>query len=166
MQYISSDTNVWVDFAQIHRLALPFRLGYTYCMSTDTVEDELLEPPGIREQLLSLGLAPLEIDETEFEIALQLGISYKKLSIYDRLALAIAKHRGFILLSGDGALRRAAQKEGIEVRGTLWIFDQLLETGEITLDEYHAAMIDIRDDVSGKIRLPKEEILKRIAREA
>ena len=63
MQYISSDTNVWIDFALIHRLDLPFRLGFTYCMSSD----------------------------------------------------AITKNRGFILLSGDGALRRAARKENIEV---------------------------------------------------
>lgn len=165
MQYISSDTNVWIDFALIHRLDLPFRLGFTYCMSSDTVEAELLEPPGIREQLLSLGLLPLEIDETEFEMAIQLGASYKKLSFYDLLALAITKNRGFILLSGDGALRRAARKENIEVRGTLWILDQLLETGKIGIDEYRAALTDIHNETSGRIRLPREEILKRIARD-
>lgn len=163
MQYISSDTNVWVDFAQIHRLALPFRLDLTYCMSTDTVEDELLEPPNIREQLLSLGLVSIEINEAEFEIAVQLGKVYKKLSFYDLLALAIAKHRGFILLSGDGALRRAASKEGVEVRGTLWILDQLKATGKITVEEYHAALLDFQNDTSGRIRLPREEIHKRLA---
>lgn len=163
MQYISSDTNVWVDFAQIHRLALPFRLDLTYCMSTDTVEDELLEPPNIREQLLSLGLVSIEINEAEFGIAVQLGKVYKKLSFYDLLALAIAKHRGFILLSGDGALRRAASKEGVEVRGTLWILDQLKATGKITVEEYHAALLDLQNDTSGRIRLPREEIHKRLA---
>lgn len=163
MQYISSDTNVWVDFAQIHRLALPFRLDLIYCMSTDTVEDELLEPPNIREQLLSLGLVSIEINEAEFGIAVQLGKVYKKLSFYDLLALAIAKHRGFILLSGDGALRRAASKEGVEVRGTLWILDQLKATGKITVEEYHAALLDLQNDTSGRIRLPREEIHKRLA---
>lgn len=163
MQYISSDTNVWVDFAQIHRLALPFRLDLIYCMSTDTVEDELLEPPNIREQLLSLGLVSIEINEAEFEIAVQLGKVYKKLSFYDLLALAIAKHRGFILLSGDGALRRAASKEGVEVRGTLWILDQLKATAKITVEEYHAALLDLQNDTSGRIRLPREEIHKRLA---
>lgn len=163
MQYISSDTNVWVDFAQIHRLALPFRLDLTYCMSTDTVEDELLEPPNIREQLLSLGLVSIEINEAEFGIAVQLGKVYKKLSFYDLLALAIAKHRGFILLSGDGALRRAASKEGVEVRGTLWILDQLKATAKITVEEYHAALLDLQNDTSGRIRLPREEIHKRLA---
>lgn len=163
MQYISSDTNVWVDFAQIHRLALPFRLDLIYCMSTDTVEDELLEPPNIREQLLSLGLVSIEINEAEFGIAVQLGKVYKKLSFYDLLALAIAKHRGFILLSGDGALRRAASKEGVEVRGTLWILDQLKATAKITVEEYHAALLDLQNDTSGRIRLPREEIHKRLA---
>lgn len=163
MQYISSDTNIWVDFAQINRLDMPFRLDLTYCMSTDTVADELLTPPGIREQLLTLGLLPLEMTEAEFQAALCMGEIYKKLSAYDRFALTIARHRGFILLTGDGALRRAAAKEGVEVRGTLWIFDQLLEKGKITLQEYQAAMMDIATDESGKIRLPKVEILKRLA---
>ena len=132
-------------------------------MSTDTVEDELLEPPNIREQLLSLGLVSIEINEAEFGIAVQLGKVYKKLSFYDLLALAIAKHRGFILLSGDGALRRAASKEGVEVRGTLWILDQLKATAKITVEEYHAALLDLQNDTSGRIRLPREEIHKRLA---
>ena len=44
-----------------------------------------------------------------------------KLSIYDRIALAIAKHRGITLLTGDGALRKAARAEGVHVLGTIGI---------------------------------------------
>lgn len=42
MQYISSDTNVWIDFVTIQKTEMPFRLPYTYIMSKDAVEDELL----------------------------------------------------------------------------------------------------------------------------
>ena len=42
MQYISSDTNVWIDFVTIQKTEIPFRLPYTYIMSKDAVEDELL----------------------------------------------------------------------------------------------------------------------------
>ena len=42
MQYISSDTNVWLDFAIIERLELPFRLPCIYLMHGDAVHDELL----------------------------------------------------------------------------------------------------------------------------
>ena len=33
------------------------------------------------------------------------------------------------LLTGDGALRKESEERAVEVRGTIWIFDQLIETG-------------------------------------
>jgi len=164
MRYISSDTNIWIDFAQINRLELPFALEYTYCMSSDAIADELISPPDIGSRLTALGLHSLDITDAEYALVLKYGVEYHKLSVYDRIAMAIAKLRGYILLSGDGALRRTATKEGIEVRGTLWVFDQLLASGKISRDEYRAAMIDLRDDSSGRIRLPKDEIRKRLNR--
>lgn len=35
MDYISSDTNVWLDFAAIDQIKLPFLLPYTYLMNSD-----------------------------------------------------------------------------------------------------------------------------------
>ncbi len=56
MEYVSSDTNVWIDFSIIERENLPFRLPYTYLMNSDAIEDELLSPAGLREKLLGHGL--------------------------------------------------------------------------------------------------------------
>ena len=46
MEYISSDTNIWIDFSAVDALALPFRLDCTYLMSSDALEDEWLSPKG------------------------------------------------------------------------------------------------------------------------
>lgn len=46
MEFISSDTNVWVDFSAIDRLALPFKLPYIYLMEEDAISNELLQPKG------------------------------------------------------------------------------------------------------------------------
>ena len=54
MEYISSDTNVWLDFAEIEKLKLPFLLPYVYLMNDETVDDELLNPPELRGELLRL----------------------------------------------------------------------------------------------------------------
>lgn len=35
MEFVSSDTNVWIDFQVIARLQLPFLLPYTYIMYTE-----------------------------------------------------------------------------------------------------------------------------------
>jgi len=32
MTYISSDTNIWIDFMTIEKLELPFRIPYTFLM--------------------------------------------------------------------------------------------------------------------------------------
>ena len=91
VEYISSDTSVWIDFATIDRLHLPFQLPYTYIMNGDAIEDELLSPPGIGRQLVSYGLVPVEMTIEEVVLAQEYGAVYKKLSTFDRIALAIAK---------------------------------------------------------------------------
>lgn len=54
MEYVSSDTSVWIDFSIIRRTELPFRLPYTYIMNTDAIDDEVLSPVGLREELLGM----------------------------------------------------------------------------------------------------------------
>ena len=61
---------------------------------------------------------------------------YARPSKYDCIALAIAKVRGIILLSGDGPLRKAANAEGVKVMGTIAILDQLYELKKISQIEY------------------------------
>ena len=61
MQYISSDTNVWIDFVTIQKTEIPFRLPYTYIMNKEAVENELLSPKGLGQELISYGLVPVGI---------------------------------------------------------------------------------------------------------
>lgn len=98
MEYISSDTNIWLDFAAIDRLALPFRLPYIYLMDIDAVEDELLNPPGIASELVEMGLQKTELTEEEFILAEEFAGKYTKPSLYDCIALAIAKVGGISVL--------------------------------------------------------------------
>ena len=127
MEYISSDTNVWVDFATIDRLEYPFRLPYTYLMNEDAVRDELLSPPGLGDKLLTLELQEVELTTEEFYLADEYASKYAKPSLHDCIALAIAKTRGIILLTGDGPLRKAAMAEGVQVMGTIGVLDRLVE---------------------------------------
>ena len=162
MRYISSDTNVWIDFLTIGEIGLPFQLPYTYIMNEDAIEDELLTPPGFKETLLEQGLLPVEMTIEEFFLAEEYGTRYLKLSIHDRIALAIAKLRGITLLTGDGALRKAAMKEGVPLLGTLGILDQLYQQNLITRHHYHSCLEHLSKHNDGVIRLPKGEVEKRL----
>ena len=68
----------------------------------------------------------------------------RKLSRYDRIALAIAKNRKIILLTGDKRLRNAAKEELVEVIGTLGILDRLYEFQLITLQEYNECLENLK----------------------
>ena len=163
MQFISSDTSVWIDFSTIHKAELPFRLSYTYIMNKDAIEDELLSPPGLGAELISYGLVPVEITTEEFFLAQDYGTMYSRLSTYDRIALAIAKERQIILLTGDNALRRAAIQEGVHIMGTLGILDQLWENRMITAEELRTCLELLKVHNGGLIRLPITELERRLA---
>jgi len=164
MEYISSDTNVWVDFAVIGQLALPFKLPYIYIMDENAIEDELLSPEGLSSNLLQLGLQATELSEEEYWLAEQLNAKYAKPSLYDCVALAIAKSRNIVLLSGDGPLRKAAKAEGVTVMGTIGILDQLLAENHIDTSLYLSCLRSFQQYNNGKIRLPAAALQERIDR--
>lgn len=162
MEYISSDTNVWLDFMTINRLDYPFRLPYTYLMNNDAIENELLSPPGLGTRLKRLGLKETELTEEEFFLAEEFMRKYSKPSLFDCVALAIAKNRGITLLTGDGPLRKAAKAEGVRVIGTIGVLDQLMNGGLIEKREYIDCLNDLLRRNGGKVRLPENELRERI----
>lgn len=164
MEYISSDTNIWIDFETINRLELPFRLPYVYLMDEEAIEDEILNPPDLGKDLIRLGLQKTRLTEEEFFLAEEMVEKYAKPSLYDCIALAIAKVRGITLLTGDGPLRKAAALEGVRVIGTIGILDQLLEGQYITPDDYNNCIAALLEFNGRKVRLPENELRKRLSR--
>ena len=156
MEYISSDTNVWLDFAMINKLEIPFKLPYTYIMNEDAIADELLSPKELRENLVELGLRAVELSEEEFYLAEEYNAKYTKPSLYDCVALAIAKVRGITLMTGDGPLRKAAEQENVSVIGTIGVLDQLYEGQYIEKEEYVDCLKKLLKNNGQKIRLPEK----------
>ena len=162
MKFISSDTNVWLDFSVIDKLTWPFLLPYQYIMNNDAVENELLSPIGLKKNLLDLGLQPVELTEEEFYLTESFGEKYSRLSLYDCVALAIAKNRKIKLMTGDGALRMAARTEGVPFIGTIGILDELYNGGYIKKDDYVNGLELLKNNNGKKVRLPNEELQRRI----
>ena len=87
-----------------------------------------------------------------------------RLSIYDRIALAIAKVRKIVLLTGDGALRKAAKCEKVNLLGTIGILDQLLIGNYIDKRDYEFCLLELQKSNGQEVRLPKNEITSRLQR--
>lgn len=67
MKYISSDTNIWMDFNSIDRTNLPFLLPCTYVMYREALDKEVVTPPGLVKTLTDLGLESVELTTEECE---------------------------------------------------------------------------------------------------
>lgn len=157
--FISSDTNIWIDFFEIHHLEHPFLLEHKYYLSSAAYHDELIKSEELRTTLVQLGLNRASITEDEFLMAKGFMTAYRRLSLYDCIALAIAKARSWTLLSGDKPLRKAAECEGVECHGIIWIYDELLHQAKISKTEYHEVLLSLRISVqNGRCRLPIEEL--------
>jgi len=161
--YISSDTNIWIDFFEIKHVNHPFLLEHEFYLSAVAYEDELLKSEELRKELLAFGLRLADITDEEFVMAESYRTAYRKLSLYDAFALAIAKARSWTLLTGDKPLRTAAEREGIECHGVIWVYDELLRHGKISLDDFREAMQQLLAAVQeGQCRLPLNELIHRM----
>lgn len=159
-EYISSDTNIWIDFANIEAVELPFALDCTYLMYSRTFEREVRRPAWLNARLMSLGIRLVDIDIDEFTLAEGYGQKYRQLTVHDRIALAIAKHRNLVLMTGDGNLRKAAIREGVRILGTIGVLDRAIAEGLIDSSRYVELLKRLRDFPHS--RLPKDEIAQRI----
>ena len=161
-EFISSDTNVWIDFNAIDSIELPFRLDCVYLMWSEAVEDEIRSPMGLRHELLEQGLIAIDITTEEFYLADSYVEKYSNLSVYDSVALAIAKQREISIMTGDSRLRKAAKKEDVPVLGTIGILDRLLEENLISPFQF-AKCIKRLTALNGSIvRLPTDELESRL----
>lgn len=153
MRLVVTDANIIIDLSAGDLLAEMFRLPEVeFCVPDILYLEELAENFGL---LPGLGLrviaqAPEAVDYVE-----ACRLRFRRVSLNDLFALALARSLGCVLLSGDGALREVAQAEQIEIRGTLWLIDLLLEARLVTLERVTAAYEAMRRDGS---RLPWDEV--------
>jgi hypothetical protein len=82
---------------------------------------------------------------------------YPRPSMMDHWSLALAIQEQCPLLTGDKELRAAAKNEGVEVHGTVWVIDQLLNLKLIQLHKTKASFETMKDKGS---RLPWADVDK------
>ncbi len=132
-------------------------------MFHEAIEKELIYPENLKSQLIDGGLLGVDITTEELFYADELSSKYRRLSVYDRIALAIAKKRKITLLTGDNALRKAATTENVKVIGTIGLLDSLLNENCIDEREYLDCLKRLKEFIGNGIRLPEEEIDDRLS---
>jgi hypothetical protein len=139
MLLLISDANILIDMEAGQLMERLFQLPMQFAMP-DILYWEEIEPgtPGLEAQ----GLRILEVTGDYVRYASELPDKYgSEPSPNDYLALALAKQEGCPLLTGDQALKAAAQAEDLSVMGTVWLLRTMIENQLLSVDEAIAALV-------------------------
>ncbi|MDI9863339.1 hypothetical protein QM480_03315 [Flectobacillus sp. DC10W] len=133
MRIVINDANILIDLIHLKLIHLLFELKHLELKTTDFVFEELeVHQRAILQIFIDQGtLEIIESDEMDLERIYNLLIQTSGLSFEDCSVWYFAKINDGILLTGDGKLRKQSTQDGVEVRGILFVFDELLRTGLI-----------------------------------
>jgi hypothetical protein len=153
-----------IDLRKAALLEALLRLPYSFVMPDTLFADEwLCLSDDEKHKLCDLGLEVRSLPGPLVERAGKTLSRNSRLKLNDCFALTLAEEIGdCILLTGDGPLRRLAEGNGLEVRGVLWVTDELETCGIATAAMLHAALQIFADD--DLVFLPKDEVTRRLRR--
>lgn len=151
-----SDANVIIDMQDGGLLEAMFQLEETFAVPDLLYAEELEQQ---HPHLPRLGLQIKALSGESVAKAMALKQHYSGPSTNDLFSLELARECQCPLLTGDKALRNAANKEKVELRGTLWLVEQLVQERIITVVVARKAYQKMRDAGS---RLPWAEVERRL----
>lgn len=150
MLLLISDANILMDVEVGELVAPMFSLGYQFAVPNILYYEELEEQHA---HLLDMGLEIRMLSSSSVKRVEALSQTYTKPGRNDLFALALAEVEGCPLLTGDAALRQAAEMEQLEVKGTIWLIAEMLREKRITVTVARAALHKMK--MNGR-RLPWE----------
>lgn len=159
MRIVINDANILIDLVHLDLVEVFFSLHDLDLKTTDFVFEELHEEQkDIVEQFVQNNtLKIIESTEEDLSSIFQILSTTSGLSIEDCSVWYYAKKNAGILLTGDGNLRKQSSADGVEVRGILYIFDQLLISGlmsfELAIEKLnHLYLLNERLPIVAKIQ--------------
>jgi predicted nucleic acid-binding protein len=158
MLLLISDANILIDVEKGNLTPVIFCLSYEIAVPDILFELELRER---HSHLLEVGLKVKSLTAESIKKTESLTQQYPRPSMMDHSALALALQEQCPLLTGDKDLRVAAKKEGVEVHGTIWIIEELLNQKIIQQPQAKGSFDAMR--VKGS-RLPWGDVEKLLSR--
>ena len=149
------DINLFEEF-----LGLGYQIHITSSVFAELEGDEYLKPVSKRIKQKKVFLYNLTADD---QTALEklMGKLSSRLSEPDCSCLYLAKEINATILTCEKLLTKAAKKLNLDVHGSLWILDQLLDSSMITK---RTAYVKLKDLMLINPRLPEKECEKRLKR--
>lgn len=127
MHILVSDTSVIIDLERAGLRDFICNCGHRFVIPDLTYKEELADWEGTA--WCQAGLEVIELSPEETATAQAYFARPEGLSLADSFSLAVSRHRQWILLAGDGALRKLARNDGVECHGVLWIAQLMVDAG-------------------------------------
>jgi predicted nucleic acid-binding protein len=127
-----TDANVLIDlhWGQVLRLlaAMPDEF-----VVADVTVAETEEPTA--EEIGKAGLRQESLPGDGVLAASDLLAEERRISAQDAFALVLAERTGRVLLTGEKRLRALAERRGVEVHGTLWLLERMIDAEVLALEQ-------------------------------
>lgn len=164
MRIVVTDTSCMIDLIKASLLEDFLQLPYSFVMPNTLFEDEWISiSDGEKIALKERGLEVRELPGTSVTRAQRYFNKHNPLKLNDCFSLTLAEDiENSILLTGDGLLRDVSRSNGIEVRGVLWITDELEKHNLVSLPRLYDALQLFHDD--DLVFLPRNKIVQRLKR--
>jgi len=163
MKIIVNDANILIDLAKLDLIEKLSELGAAL-HTNDFVLSEIKESSQRKKIDLFVSEKIITVASTDSEeviVISQMTIENKGLSFEDCSIWYYAKKSKGLLLTGDKKLRICAEKDDVEVRGIIYVLDELLRKNLINKE---IAIIKITELHRLNKWLPKNEIDARISK--
>ena len=161
MRIIVTDTNILFDVIKIGALPEFFSLDYTICTTVFVMQEILPSPQRemVETFIRAKKLTVFEFSAEEVEEVQKLNTQRDLKRFTDKSVIWKSMQLNCPLLTGDLKMREVAEKVGIEVHGSIWIIDELVDK---TLISAEKAITLLEQLLLTNGRLPRDEIEKRI----
>ena len=155
---VISDANVLLDMDAGGLLEPMFRLGLRFAAPDVLIARELQREEA---RLRDLGLRVLEVrsEGVKYMETLAADAASRGVGRLDLFAVALCRQENGTLLTGDARLRVLAERESLEVHGTLWLVDTLIAARRIRAPRVRRSYAAMRE--VGR-RLPWDEVERQI----
>lgn len=139
-QIVVNDTNILIDLHEVGLLDEFFHLPWEM-YTTDLVMSKL-QCESQRDAVLRFKEnGVLHVAQFNFEEIIEISKLQQRfgkktnVSLTDCSVWYYAMQNGYIMLTCDHKLRQSAMRDGVDAKGILYIFDMLVETEAISLEE-------------------------------
>jgi hypothetical protein len=159
MKIAITDANIFIDLIKLQWLGYLFCINiqiYTTAEVINELIDEQLKEVSVFIKSAILKIYSFSSDELE-EITRM--VAPASLTTEDKSVVFLAKSIGAGVLSGDNPLRKFCEKQKLEVKGIIWLFDQFLE---LQLIDCEVAIQKMNELLSFNNRLPVHDCNERL----